>query len=259
MKKFFTTLIFLVILAALGLFFGWAQLGVPPDAYGLIRSKTHGLDTQLVKAGEFRWIWYKLIPTNTQTVVFRLNPVTREFSARDTLPSGKTYAAFAGLEDDFSWELRAAFSFSLRPASLIPLVTDYNIGTQEELTYHENAIADQIETFILRRINTDEDLLEKGNSPELEREIQGHFPLIAHFSLNIKSARFPDFTLYRQAQGLYNDYIALQKDFISGDLRERAKSRIESHQRFGDLEQYGVLLSKYPILLDYLALEKNER
>jgi len=256
MKKFFTTLLFLVILAALGLFFGWAQLGVPPDAYGLIRSKTHGLDTQLVKAGEFRWIWYKLIPTNTQTIVFRLNPVTHEFSARDTLPSGKTYADFAGLEDDFSWELRAAFSFSLRPESLAPLVAEYNIGTQEELSYHENAIAEQIEAFILRRLNTDEDLLENGESPELEREIQGQFPLITHFSLKIKSARFPDFTLYRQAQGLYKDYITLQKDIISGDLREKAKNRVESYQRFGELEQYGALLSKYPILLDYLALER---
>ena len=256
MKKFFITLLFLIILAALGLFLGWAQLGVPPDAYGLIRSKTHGLDTRLIQAGEFRWIWYKLIPTNTQTVVFRLNPVTYEFSAHDTLPSGKTYAAFAGLEDDFSWELRAAFSFTLRPESLVPLVADQNIGSQEELSYHENAIAEQIEIFILRRINTDEDLLENGESPELEREIQGQFPLITHFSLKIKSARFPDFTLYRQAQGLYKDYIALQKDFMSGDLREKAKNRVESYQRFGELEQYGALLTKYPILLDYLALER---
>jgi len=256
MKKFFTTLLILIILAALGLFLGWAQRGVPPDAYGFIRSKTHGLDTRLVQAGEFRWLWYKLIPTNTQTVVFRLNPVTHEFSAHDTLPSGKTYAAFAGLEDDFSWDLRAAFSFTLRPESLVPLITDQNIGSQEELARYENTLAEQIETFILHRIAAEEDLLENGESPGLEREIQGQFPLITHFSLKIKSAHFPDFTLYRQAQGLYKDYVALQKDFMSGDLREKAKTRAESYQRFGELEQYGALLTKYPILLDYLALER---
>jgi len=256
MKKFFVTLLFLIILGALGLFLGWAQRGVPPDAYGFIRSKTHGLDTRLIQAGEFRWVWYKLIPTNTQTIVFRINPVTHEFLAHDTLPSGKTYAAFAGLDDDFSWELRAAFSFTLRPESLAPLVTDYNISSQEELDYQENVIAEQIETFILRRITTDEYLLENGESPELEREIQGQFPLITHFSLKIKSAQLPDFTLYRQAQGLYKDYVAFQKDFMSGDLREKAKNRVESYQRFGELEQYGALLTKYPILLDYLALER---
>jgi len=256
MKKLLVTLLILAILAGLGLFFGWAQQGVPPDAYGLIRSKTHGLDTRLVKPGEFRWVWYKLIPTNATTAVFRLDPVNHEFSARDTLPSGRIYAAFAGMEDDFSWELRASFSFNLRPEALAPLVTGRNIGDQEELSRYENDVAADIETFILRRIDALEDLLADGESPEIEREVQEQFPDIEHFSLRIKSARFPNFELYRQARGLYEAYIALQRDMMSGELREKAKSRIDSYQRFDELEQYGALLTKYPILLDYLALER---
>jgi len=259
MKKFFTTLLVLIILAALGLFLGWAHLGVPPDAYGIIRSKTHGLDTRLIKPGEFRWIWYKLIPTNTTTTVFRLNPVTHEFSARDTLPSGKVYAAFAGLEEDFSWELRAIFSFNLRPEALVPLAASSNISSQEELVRHENDIAGQIETFILRRMDAIEDLLKDGESPRLEWEIQGEFPFIENFTIRVKSARFPDFNLYRQAQGLYEDFIALQRDVISSELREKARGRIESYHRFDELERYGALLTKYPLLLDYLALENSER
>jgi hypothetical protein len=257
MKKFFGTLLVLIILAAVGLFFGWAQLGVPPDSYGLIRSKTHGLDTHLVKPGEFRWIWYKLIPTNVTTTVFRLNPVTHAFSASNTLPSGGTYAAFAGIGGDFSWEIRAAFSFSLRPEALIPLVTADNIGTQEELDRHETAIAGQIETSILRRIDLLENLLQNGESPELERAIQEQFPDIGHFSLTVQSARFPDFALYRQTKELYEQYNALQKEFLYDDLREKAKSRVESFRRFDELEQYGALLTKYPILLEYLMRENS--
>jgi len=265
MKKFFITLLILIILAALGLFFGWAHTGVPADAYGIIRSKTHGIDTRLVIPGEFRWVWYKLIPTNTTTAVFRLNPINHEFSAHGTLPSGKIYAAFAGIEDGFSWELRAAFSFTLLPEALIPLVTSHNIGTQEELAYYENDIAGEIEAFILRHINIESafsplivEALENGESPELDREIQGQFPLITNFSLRIKSAQFPDFALYRQSKELYETYIALQKDFISGDLQEKAKNRIESYHRFNELELYGALLTKYPILLDYLGLGNKE-
>jgi len=256
MKKFLVTFLILAILAGLGLFFGWAQQGVPPDAYGLIRSKTHGLDTRLVKPGEFRWVWYKLIPTNTATAVFRLNTVSHEFSARDTLPSGRVYAAFAGLEDDFSWELRAAFSFNLRPESLVTLVTAHNIGDQEELSRYEQDLSADIETFILRRMGALEALLKDGESPELEREVQGQFPLIENFSLRVKSARFPNFDLYRQARGLYEEYIALQRDMMSGELREKARNRIEAYHRFDELEQYGALLTKYPILLDYLTLER---
>jgi hypothetical protein len=256
MKKFLVTFLILVILAGLGLFFGWAHLGVPPDAYGLIRSKTHGVDTRLVKPGEFRWVWYKLIPTNTTTAVFRLNPVSHEFSARGTLPSGRIYAAFAGMEDDFSWEIRAAFSFSLQPEALVPLVTAQNIGDQEELARYEKELAADIETFILQRINALEGLLEDGENPELEREVAGQFPLIENFSLRVKSAQFPNYDLYRQARGLYEQYIALQREMMSGELREKARSRIESYRRFDELEQYGALLTKYPILLDYLVLER---
>ncbi|MDR2717235.1 MAG: hypothetical protein LBB89_04115 [Treponema sp.] len=266
MKKFFTTLFFLIILAALGLFFGWAQLGVPPDAYGLIRSKTHGVDDSLVKPGEFRWVWYKLIPTNVTTAVFRINPVHHEFSAYNTLPSGKIYAAFSGIDEVFFWEIRAAFSFSLDNDALIPLLTANNISAQDELNRYQNDIAGQIEAFILRRINADdtfsrqiETLLKEGESPELEREIQAKFPFITGFSFKIKSAQFPDFALYRQAKKLYEDYIAFQKDYLSGGLQEKAKSRVESYQRFDELEQYGALLTKYPILLEYLTLEKKEK
>ncbi|MCL1931289.1 MAG: hypothetical protein FWF55_05695 [Treponema sp.] len=256
MKKFLGTFIFLVILAGLGLFFGWAQQGLPPDAYGFIRSKTHGLDTRLVVPGEFRWVWYKLIPTNATTVVFRLNPVSYEFSARDTLPSGKIYAAFAGMESDFSWELRAAFSFTLRPQALVTLISERNIGSQEELERYESDLAADIETFILRRMDAIEGLLKDGESPELERAVQEQFPLIEHFSLRVKSAQFPNFELYRQAKGLYEQYIALQRDMMTGELREKAKNRIESYHRFEELEQYGALLTKYPVLIDYLALER---
>jgi hypothetical protein len=265
MKKFFTTFFVLVVLAALGLFFGWAQLGVPPDSYGLIRSKSHGIDTSLVKPGEFRWVWYKLIPTNVTTAVFRLNTVNYEFSAHNTLPSGKVYAAFAGIDEGFSWEIRAVFSFSLRSEALIPLVTAHNIGTQEELDRYQNDLAGQIEAFILRRINGDDEfshhieaLLKEGESPELEREIQEQFPLIAHFSIRIKSAQFPDFALYRQTKGLYENYIAFQKDYLSGGLQEKAQIRVESFRRFDELEQYGALLTKYPILLEYLTLEREK-
>jgi hypothetical protein len=266
MKKFFATLFILIICAALGLFFGWAQRGVPPDAYGIIRSKTHGLDTRLVKAGEFRWLWYMLIPTNAYTSVFYLNPIQHDFSSYNTLPSGGTYASFAGIGENFSWEIRASFSFSLRPESLIALVDENNMGTQENLDSYEDDLAREIDAYILRRINTDgtfyrqiEELLENGENPELEQEIERQFPAITRFSFKIKSAQFPDFTLYQQVKGLYEGYVAMQKELISGELREKARNRIESYHRFDELEQYGALITKYPLLLDYLALENREK
>jgi hypothetical protein len=264
MKKFFITLLVLLILAAIGFFFGWAQMGVPPDAYGVIRSKSHGIDPNLVRPGEFRWVWYKLVPTNVQTSVFRLDTVSRDISARNTLPSADTYAAFAGVQGDASWELRASISFTLSPDALIPLVAANNIGTQDELDSHQADIAAQIEAFVLNRLNYSEEfatqieaMLKDNANLDLEREIVGRSPQIANFSLVIQSAKLPDFTLYRVTKGLYEEFIAKQREFIASELSEKALNRVETYNRFEELERYGVLLTKYPILLDFLALENR--
>jgi hypothetical protein len=265
MKKFFITLLVLVIIAGAVLFFGWAQLGIPPDACGIIRSKTHGLYPHLVQAGEFQWIWYKLIPTNTETTVLRLNPVSHNFTEENTLPSGKIYSTFAGLESDFSWKINAVVSFSISPDAIIPLISANTISSQEELTRYENDIAEQIEGFIVRCIEQEdnfeqvETLLKEGENPWFETEILHQFPVLHNFSLKVKSAKFPDFALYRQAKSLFENYMALQKEYATGDIREKARNRIDSMLRFDELELYGSLLTKYPILLEYLALENSKK
>ena len=262
MKKFFATLFIIFIAAVLAFFFGWTQMEVPPDSVGIIRSKTHGIDPRPVKAGEFRWLWYKLIPTNVKTEVFRLNTVYHEFFAKNNLPSGQVYSSFFGIGSGFSWEMNAAFSFSLESESLIPLVTDYNIGSQDDLAALERDIAGQIEAFILRRMNLGgeftgqiEDMLKNGTSPEMEAEIAGEFPHVTNFSLRVKSADIPDFNLYTQIKSLYDEYITGQKEAISESLKEKSIDRVETFLRFGELEQYGALLTKYPVLLDYLVIE----
>jgi len=265
MKKFLTTLLILIIIAGAALFFGWAQLGIPPDACGVIISKTHGLYPHLVQPGKFRWVWYKLIPTNTMTIVLRLNPVNHEFFAENTLPSGATYSAFAGIEDDFSWKIHASIIFSLDPDAVIPLFKDNKVSSQADLTKYEKELADQIEGVILRRIEQEENaaqvelLLKNGENLWFNNEILTQFPFLRAFSFRVKSAKFPDFALYKQAKSLYEVYIAVQKEYAAGDVRERARNRIDTMYRFDELELYGALLTKYPVLLDYLHLDNGKK
>ncbi|MCL2139973.1 MAG: hypothetical protein FWH41_10655 [Treponema sp.] len=263
MKKFILLFFLLIILACLGFFFGWAQLPVPPDSYGVIRSKTHGIDPLLVKPGELRWVWYKLIPTNAETLVFRLNPVHHAFSASYSLPSGEIYSIFAGLTNDFSWEINAAFSFFLKPDALIQLVTDINIADQEELVQYEKEIAQQIEVYILRFLKTNEgdrleELLKTEESPALAQEILDKFPYIEKFSIKVQSVKLPDFAMYYQIKNLYDSFIAIQETSLFADIEERTKNRVQSYEKFYELEQYGALLAKYPLLLDYLIHESKD-
>ena len=263
MKKFILTLFILLVCGGVVFFFGWAQFKVPVGAFGVVRSKTHGVDPRLVRSGEFRWIWYKLIPTNVQIPVFRLDPEHYSININNSLPSGNSYATFAGISADFSWELNASISFSLDPDQLVSLLAERNISSQEELDGYKRDLAERIEAFILRRLVSGEDslrveeILTGGSSADIEREIESQFPYIRDFSFTVKSARFPDFALYRQIRLLYEDFIMKQREYISAALSQKAEDRIDTQLHFGELERYGQLLTQYPVLLEYLALEKG--
>jgi len=261
MKKFIFTLFILLILGGAVFFFGWVQFTVPPGAFGVVQSKTHGVDPRLVRSGEFRWIWYKLIPTNVQIAVFRLEPVNHAFNITNTLPSADTYAAFAGISADFSWNLGASISFNLNPDDLVSLVAEKNIQDQAALEAYGRDVAEKIQVFILQRAVSWEDgvkveeMLTGGASAGMEKEIESQFPQIRDFSFAVRQARFPDFALYKQIRLLYEDFIMKQREYMAAALAQKAEDRIDTQLRFGELERYGELLTKYPVLLQYMALE----
>jgi hypothetical protein len=262
MKKFFFVFFIIVALAGLAFFFGWAQRKVPPGSYGVLRSKTHGLDRRPVKEGQFRWIWYKLIPGNVQITVFRPERRDVSFSLEGTLPSAGVYASFAGVDADFSWSLSGSFSFSLDGESLIPLIETRNIGNQEELNAWEDTLGDEIRGLILRYFGEIDGagmdgIAGAGTDPALEAEIRAAWPFIGDFSLHIREARFPDLALYRRIRDMFEDHLAGQGDFLSARQREKAESRVNLQSRFEELDKYGELLTRYPVLLRYLAIEKG--
>ncbi|MDR2952872.1 MAG: hypothetical protein LBU82_06495 [Treponema sp.] len=265
MRKFFISLFILLILGGAVFLFGWAQFWVPAGSYGVFSSKTHGIDPVLVKPGEFRWVWYRLLPTNVQVLSFRMDPQTFTINAGGSLPSGDTYAAFAGQSADFSWELNAAASFSLNPDILVNLVTQNNITNQETLNAYNRAIAEKIKAFVLSEITSGkmdnqqvEKLLSGGSDADMEREISGKFPEIRNLTFAVQSARFPDFALYRHIRLLYEDFLNKQREYMAAAMDKKAEDRIDTQLRFNELERYGELLTKYPSLLQYLELEKNK-
>jgi hypothetical protein len=264
MKKFFVFLLILIILGGTGFFFGWAQLSVPPGAYGVMRSKTHGVDPRVIRDWEFRWVWYKLIPTNVTTEVFSLNKVSRTITSSGVLPSGGVYASLAGISADFSWEVSGQFSFSLKGEALPSLTASENINADEDLRIYETNLAGQIEAHILdfllsysRDSGKMEALLVSGSAPELTESVNRAFPEIEGFSCLIRSTRYPDYLLYRSLRSLYEDYLKEQELSFRNVLPAEAESLARSRQRLDELSKYGELLTRYPVLLQYLALEKG--
>ena len=266
MKKFLFVLILLIILGGVIFLLGWTQLTVPPGSYGVMHSKTHGLEERVISDGEFRWLWYKILPTNTTVSVFNLYPVRHSIRSSGSLSSGQVYASLAGLDAEFNWEITGDIVFSIKPEYLPALTARENVSDDSGLREVERGIAANIERLLLQRIKTyadsgDETRLETlriaGTLPELDREIETQFPEIENFSCIIRSVRFPDYQLYRSVKRIYDDYLARQNELLRQEVTKEAETRIDTRTRIDELAMYGELLTKYPILLQFMALEKG--
>ena len=264
MKKFLFFLLFLIILGGTGFFLGWAQLTVHPGSYGVMRSKTHGLDSQVIQDGEFRWLWYKLIPTNVEISVFTLSPVRHMIRSSGSLSSGQIYAQSAGIDADFSWEISGEIRFNIRPEYLPQIAEREIISDNSGLRTVEENITARIENVLLQRLRAyaeDEEKLESiiisGASVELTAEIERLFPEIENLICTINVLRFPDFALYQSLKSLYQEYLAHQSLALSQDILWEAERRVNTRIRLEELALYGELLTRFPILLDYMALEQE--
>jgi len=266
MKKFLVVLLLLIIIGGAGFFFGWAQLTVPPGSYGVMYSKTHGLETKVIRAGEFRWYWYKLIPTNVKISVYSLDPVSYSFSNSGSLSSGDVYASIAGLKTDFSWEISGKVNFSLNPDYLPEFTSSQNINDDTGLKNAEESLAERIGSFAVQRLKSYTDsedgskmeaLALTGSLPELNDAIAAAFPETIQVNCVIQVIRSPDYALYQSVKQLYKEYLAHQTTILTPDVVRESERNIFLRSRMDELTSYGELLTKYPVLLQYLALEKD--
>ena len=265
MRKVFAWFIVLVVLGGAAFFFGWAQLPVPPGSYGVLRSKTHGVDQEPIREGEVRWVWYKLIPFNATTLIFTPNRVSAAVVARGTLPLAAAYTGRTGISADFSYTIEADLSFAIKSGALPSLALTRGLADQAALEDYEKSLAREIDFFARERLATwaAQEPLADGKEPwgglrtvsaRLEGEIEDAFAAVENVSFVIRNARMPDFALYDTVRSLYGDYLDRQRELLWTELSGQAEQSIRDRRRFEELEKYGELLTKYPALLQYLEL-----
>ncbi len=266
MKKFIVSLIILIMLGGTAFYFGWVKAGVPVGEYGVIISKTHGVDKEIIQDGKFRWLWYKLIPTNVKTLNFKLTQTEQRISIHTSLPSANTYASFSGMSTvmDFSYEISGSFSFLLKAEMLPSLVEKNIINGSDSLQIYINSLAEKISGYIVQQLQSysaDPDFLKTflGNPapPDFTNTVQSRFPEIAYFSCSINNVDYPDLDLYLSAKNLYQNYLARQGEILMEQAAAETARINSAQQRYDELKQYGELLSEYPVLIQYLAIEKG--
>jgi len=130
---------------------------------------------------------------------------------------------------------------------------------QEDLDAYAGALARDIEGMVIRRMENlgEEELraiLELGTSAALDEAIRRAFPRAEGLSFRFETVRFPDYRLYAEVRELYTGYLAKQRAYMDSALDDRAAEHINSRFRLDELAGYGDLLTRFPVLLEYLKL-----
>lgn len=266
MKKFIMWLILLLALAGAVFLAGWIQFRVPAGQYGVYVTKTRGWHPEVLEPGRFAWTWEALIPSNLRLFRFTLEPRTETVSFSGTLPSADIYAAFAVGSPDFSYEATFDLSAAVLPEALPEAAESRKIETQESL---DARLAEGIRTAgeslkgLLLARSADPDWIsavlrgDPGTAEDLAARIRGSVPDLEIRSLSVRSLKVPDLDLYKAVKAKYLGFLESADSALGRTLEREAQARAQTELRLESLERYGQLITKYPKLIDFLAVENR--
>ena len=260
MKKFFFTLVLLVVFAAVVFYFGFLTIKIPSDKFGVLVTKTSGVYEKPVESSEFLWKWECVIPHNSSLILFDKNTRSYSKSLSGTLPSADIYCDFVYGNPDFSYSFEYEIFVRYNEQSIISLVKEGKITDEESLSVltelYVDELSRQITNFIigLRSSELVPSVIDMSVLFD-ELKIEQNYSDFVVENIFIKKSNFPDLNLYNSAKQSYADY----QSSIDKKLEEYASlqaERIMSDSRAAQrLEQLGDVLKKYPELSELLSRE----
>ncbi len=265
-RRWLTFLIFLVF-AGFVAYTGWVQYDIPEGYGGMIHTKfsyrdgewTGGFDKALTVHDGLHWRWEKLFPTNLTLHVYPLDIRTVTLSSKGTLPSGDIYLAFVEEQGTsrFDWDIRVSLTYRLKEESV------------PQLAAEEGIFPEDLEDFFMK----EEELMEreiygylKDYAPQesssaywsdLEDKLNKQHPYLEITSLVPDSLKLPDLVFYEKSRSLYFAYLDEKNRALEEMISRVAPKTAVNEEKMKVLEEYGKVLTEYPVLIDFFALDKN--
>lgn len=249
---------------------GWVQFSVPAGKYGVLVSKTGGVDPDPIVPGKFRWQWERLLPTNARIVPFDLSPVTVTVPATGTLPSGDLYSNMLEGDPDFSWSANVTLSGRVEAGKLPALVSDMAIASQSGLDDWTKARLNSLGTDAINRLIAGlasgakaNQIASADDQSALADALRASLSLASAGEIDILECaptfrKIPDMTLYALAAKTYADYQTARRDLFAKTAAKEADSAVSEYLEIERFGRWGELLTKYPILIDFLAVTKDD-
>lgn len=256
-RKFFSSLLFLLIVAGVVFFIGWIQFLIKPGTCGIMTSKTGGLYPKPIVYGEFFWRWERLLPTNVSITLYPLQSYEYDKQISGSLPSADVYSRQVEPKPDFSYSFDFHFTFSVEPQQIYDLVNSKTIeNSKDSLKQHLDKTAELAahavsEWFISNKNSVNlvtPTVLTNEQVSSVLQNLSREFTGITVVSVEIKKARIPDLAIYESAKRTFSAY----EDELNSNLSELAKQQAtvlaETDNEMKRLEKFASLLEQYPQL-----------
>ena len=229
MKKFLACLLILAVFTGFVFYKGWTQFRVKPDAFGVVISKTSGIEEKPVLNGEFAWHWQFLLPTNATLKTFHIKPFSVEKTVNGSLPSGEAYASIYGAQGLFDYSFTFDIQLTLSPEAVVELIQQNKVTDDADLTvYLEGAaatLAQKAANYILSRAESGSGFrTEALRRDEILRGIQIYkdFPELDVSVFAIKTSKLPDYNMYKKIANMQPDEVnpAYRAEQLSAENEE---------------------------------------
>lgn len=263
MKKSFIIFIVLLIFSGTIFYFGWVQLKIPAGQYGVLVSKTGGINPQTIVPGSLRWQWECLIPTNAKILCFDLVPIIHTNTVSDTLPSGSVYSKMIEGSPDFSWQFTCETTARIIPETLPTLVEYQSIQDQEALEqWTQKKLSDQAKILVGRTVKRAIETATIEGAAQIQvdflaqeiiKEMQATEDGLEIISVSVIPNRFPDLDLYHSAAKTYETYQNERRVLWTKTATDSAADSVSDYLSFERFSRWGELLTRYPILIDFFT------
>jgi len=262
MKRLAILVLFLVAVAGVVFYFGWIQIRIPADGYGVIFTRTHGWEADVVRPGTFVWRWQRLIPTNLTLHVFE--PGIRRVPVRleGSLPSGRTITEILEQPGVFDYDLRFSVQTRIRPERLPELARDREMRPDDldSFTGETDAQIHEIATqALLAIIEADPERFRMDTAyttieTSVRRAVSDELGYLEVVAVSGERIELPDMQLYLTARRLAESVLEARAEALREAARELARQEADTEQDLAMLERYGEILDRYPVLLDYFRV-----
>ena len=207
MKKFLISFFIVAVFLVAVFFIGLASIRVEADTFGVLVSKTSGIDEEPIRNGEHHWKWELCLPTNCTIKTFKTTPYNAKKTVSGELPSGGFYASQYNVYEDFKYQFTYDISLVVSPENVIQLLKQNKISNDEDLSQYLSSVADSIAQqatdFILEKAFKNPDFRpERIRRDELTTSLSlnTEYPEVELSVFALTECIYPDYQLYKKLQ-----------------------------------------------------------